>query len=137
MPAHPSRRDALATGAAALSAPAITTDAAADDDTDATQGLSFPGTTLVRKVRDFVDEAAQPYLRNHSLRAFLFGRAAAAQAGRRPGKDYDEEVLFLICALHDMGLTACTPSTPASEGLATSAKPWRPAASPTRPRPRR
>ncbi|MFE0100495.1 HD domain-containing protein [Streptomyces sp. NPDC059009] len=106
MPAHPSRRDAPITGAAALSAPAITTDAAADDDIDAAQGLSFPGTTLARKARGFVDEEAQPYLRNHSLRAFLFGRAAAAQAGRRPGEDYDEEVLFLICALHDMGLTA-------------------------------
>ncbi|GAA2083934.1 hypothetical protein GCM10009801_44740 [Streptomyces albiaxialis] len=109
MPAHPSRRDALITGAAALSATAVTTDAAATDAADAgpdaTGELSFPDTALARKARGFLDEAAQPYLRNHSLRAFLFARAAAAQAGRRPGRDYDEEVLFLVCALHDMGLT--------------------------------
>ncbi|ARX85249.1 MULTISPECIES: HD domain-containing protein [Streptomyces] len=93
MPAHPPHRDALATGTSS------------DADTDPTQDLSFPGTDLSRSALGLVDDAAPPYLRNHSLRAFLFGRAAAAQAGCRPGEDYDEEVLFLICALHDLGLT--------------------------------
>ncbi|GLW11665.1 hypothetical protein Misp01_67930 [Microtetraspora sp. NBRC 13810] len=71
----------------------------------ATQDLSFPGTRLARRAREVVTESQQPCLRNHSLRSFLFGRAAAAQAERRPDEDYDAEVMFLICVLHDMGLT--------------------------------
>ncbi|WP_225727306.1 MULTISPECIES: hypothetical protein [unclassified Nocardia] len=39
------------------------------------------------------------------MRGFLFGRAAAGQQGRLPGRDYDEELMFLICALHDVGLS--------------------------------
>jgi hypothetical protein len=39
------------------------------------------------------------------VRSFLFGRTAAAQAGICAGADYDVELMFLICALHDMGLT--------------------------------
>ncbi|MFF5209132.1 HD domain-containing protein [Streptosporangium sp. NPDC000396] len=67
--------------------------------------LSFPATRVAKAARRLVTDAQKPYLRNHSLRSFLFARAAAAKAGRRPGRDYDAEVVFLICVLHDMGLT--------------------------------
>jgi hypothetical protein len=87
----PSRRAVLAT--------------AATDGNDNDDDLSFPVTALAREARRRVGEAQEPYLLNHSLRSFLFGRAAAAQAGCLPGEDYDEEVMFLICVLHDMGLT--------------------------------
>jgi hypothetical protein len=68
--------------------------------------LSFPPTPTALAAHELITSAQEPYLRNHSLRSFLFARAAAAVSGRRPGHDYDAEVMFLICALHDMGLTA-------------------------------
>jgi hypothetical protein len=67
--------------------------------------LAFPTTRLAKAARKLVTDAQEPYLRNHSLRSFLFAQAIAAQAGRLPGRDYDAEVMFLICVLHDMGLT--------------------------------
>ncbi|MGK8558663.1 HD domain-containing protein [Nocardia gipuzkoensis] len=66
--------------------------------------LSFPTTALAGKVGELITTQLSPLLRNHSVRAFLFGRALAEQQGIRPGADYDEETMYLICALHDIGL---------------------------------
>ena len=63
--------------------------------------LSFPTTRLARRAHRLVTETQEEFLRNHSLRSFLFARAAT----ERPDDDYDSELVFLICALHDMGLT--------------------------------
>jgi hypothetical protein len=95
------RRTMLGAGLAGLAAFATRTPARASGGDD----LSFPATRVARAARQLVTDAQEPYLRNHSLRSFLFGRAVAAQSGRRPGRDYDAEVMFLICVLHDMGLT--------------------------------
>jgi hypothetical protein len=67
--------------------------------------LSFPATQLARRANTLINETQQPFLRYHSLRSFLFARVAARQQGRREGEDYDPELVFLICVLHDMGLT--------------------------------
>lgn len=67
--------------------------------------LSFPATQLAQQAQQLVTDTQQPFLRNHSLRSFLFGRAAATQRGMHAGNDYDAELVFLICALHDTGLT--------------------------------
>lgn len=80
--------------AAGLAASAGAADASPPD-------LSFPATRLARRAQALVTETQQPFLRNHSLRSFLFARAAA----ERQGEDYDTELVFLICVLHDMGLT--------------------------------
>jgi hypothetical protein len=42
-----------------------------------------------------------PYLFNHAARTFLFG-SLIGRARRQP---FDEEVLYLACILHDLGLT--------------------------------
>ncbi|HMD15043.1 MAG TPA: HD domain-containing protein [Terriglobales bacterium] len=42
-----------------------------------------------------------PYLFNHAVRTFLF----ASLTGRALGQKFDEEVLYLACILHDLGLT--------------------------------
>ncbi|MFG1760858.1 HD domain-containing protein [Micromonospora echinofusca] len=97
------------------------TPAAAHDQPDA--DLSFPSTRLAREATRLIEDAQEAYLRNHSLRSFLFAREAAARAGRRPGRDYDEEVVFLICALHDMGLTGHANSTSASRWTARTSPP--------------
>ncbi|MFE9623089.1 HD domain-containing protein [Streptomyces sp. NPDC006527] len=42
---------------------------------------------------------------NHSVRSALFARLRADHQGAKPGHDYDPELLFLACVLHDIGLT--------------------------------
>ncbi|WP_409186762.1 HD domain-containing protein [Amycolatopsis sp. VS8301801F10] len=96
-----SRRTVLGGAAAGAAAIALGAPAASA----APAELSFPATRLARRAQTLVTRAQQPFLRNHSLRSFLFARAAAAQQGKRPNEHYDAELMFLICVLHDMGLT--------------------------------
>lgn len=68
--------------------------------------LEFPRTPLA-KVADELARAAEPdFLYNHSVRSYLFARVAAAARGLTAGADYDDELLFSSCVLHDIGLTA-------------------------------
>ncbi|MBF6327919.1 HD domain-containing protein [Nocardia transvalensis] len=64
----------------------------------------LPDTPLARAAGALIDSELDAPLRNHSLRSFLFARALADSQGLHAGADYDEEVMFLICALHDIGL---------------------------------
>lgn len=66
--------------------------------------LALPSTPLADRASELIAQTLPPFLYNHSVRGFLFGRAAAAQQGLHPGTDYDEEVAYLISALHDIGL---------------------------------
>jgi hypothetical protein len=51
--------------------------------------------------------AAEPdFMYHHSVRSYLFARLAAAARGLTAGEGYDDELLFLSCILHDVGLTA-------------------------------
>ncbi|MEU7141888.1 HD domain-containing protein [Nocardia sp. NPDC046473] len=68
------------------------------------ESLALPSTSLADNASALIDRVLTPALRNHSVRGFLFGRAIADRHGLRPGADYDEEVMYLICALHDLGL---------------------------------
>lgn len=70
-----------------------------------TPNLWLPATPLVRAAYDFAKSAEPPYLFNHSVRSYLFARLAAIRHGRRPDDDFDDELLFLACILHDLGLT--------------------------------
>lgn len=45
------------------------------------------------------------FLANHCIRSYLFGRELAAAKGLRSGVDYDDELVFLACILHDLGIT--------------------------------
>jgi hypothetical protein len=106
MPSPTSRRTVLGAGLAGTAVALTGSPSAAQPAAPARADLSFPSTRLARETRHLVSRTQEAYLRNHSLRSFLFARAAAEQAGRRPGQDYDVELTFLICVLHDMGLTA-------------------------------
>ncbi|CAM4178825.1 HD domain-containing protein [Nocardiopsis rhodophaea] len=63
-----------------------------------------PDTTLTRAAWRFVTDAQELFLANHSARTYLFGRALAEGQGLRAGRDFDDELLFLGCVLHDLGL---------------------------------
>ncbi|MFF2391606.1 MULTISPECIES: HD domain-containing protein [unclassified Nocardia] len=67
--------------------------------------LALPSTPLAIETHRLINEALETSVCHHSVRGFLFGRAHAAEQGLRPGADYDEELMYLICALHDIGLS--------------------------------
>ncbi|AYF77539.1 HD domain-containing protein [Nocardia yunnanensis] len=60
-----------------------------------------PLTPLAVKAGLLLDAVAQPHVRNHSLRSYFFARAVAEQQHLA----CDDELVFLICALHDIGMT--------------------------------
>ena len=68
--------------------------------------LAMPDSPLAREVLDLVHRGLPLAIRNHSLRSFVFARFVADHRGLRPGKDYDPDLLFCACALHDVGLAA-------------------------------
>ncbi|WP_228817516.1 HD domain-containing protein [Nocardia transvalensis] len=70
-----------------------------------TETISLPETPLATAAHRLLTEALPDHLRHHSIRGYLFGLAVARGHGLRPGVDYDDETMFLICALHDIGLS--------------------------------
>lgn len=67
--------------------------------------LPFPRTELATAVVRFAERIEQPAVFNHSMRTYLYGRFVGEQKGMRPGDDYDDELLFAACVLHDAGLS--------------------------------
>jgi hypothetical protein len=68
---------------------------------EAIAGIVIPDTPLVREVTEFVRDAEDDLLFDHSRRVFLFG----ALQGRRLGLDPDLELLYAGAMFHDLGLT--------------------------------
>lgn len=75
-------------------------------DSDDPQLLALPQTPLAFEIIDLVKTAASPALSNHSFRSYLFARLVAQDRGLVAVSDYDPELLFCACALHDIGLTS-------------------------------
>jgi hypothetical protein len=68
------------------------------------QELALPDTKLVREARALVTAVAPPDLWNHSVRAYLLGRAYAGT--KLASLDYDDEGFALAAVFHDLGLCA-------------------------------
>ncbi|BBZ73935.1 metal-dependent phosphohydrolase [Mycobacterium paraseoulense] len=64
-------------------------------------GIQIPDTSLVREATDFIRDAEDDLLFNHSRRVFLFG----ALRGLRRGMQPDLELLYVAAMFHDLGLT--------------------------------
>ena len=45
------------------------------------------------------------FIAHHNVRSYLFARELAAADGLRGDVDYDDELVFLSCILHDLGVT--------------------------------
>ncbi|MBA4860356.1 HD domain-containing protein [Streptomyces sp. PSKA54] len=73
---------------------------------DAYRELPFPGTDMALKTVHYVKGIEEPAIFNHSMRSYLYGRFLGEQQGLQPDGDYDDELLFLGCLLHDAGLSA-------------------------------
>ncbi|WP_101787837.1 HD domain-containing protein [Nonomuraea indica] len=72
---------------------------------DAYGDLPFPWTSLTLKAMRLARSIEHPAVFNHSMRTYLYGRFLGERQGLLPGRDYDDELLFLGCVLHDAGLS--------------------------------
>jgi hypothetical protein len=63
--------------------------------------IAIPDTPLVREVTEFIRDAEDDLLFDHSRRVFLFG----VLQGRRRGLQPDLELLYTGAMFHDLGLT--------------------------------
>ena len=68
---------------------------------DTVAGIEIPDTELVRDVTEYIRDAEDDLLFDHSRRVFLFG----ALHGRRRGLQPDLELLYFGAMFHDLGLT--------------------------------
>jgi hypothetical protein len=64
-------------------------------------GVRLVDSKIATQATELSRTVSPPYLFNHAVRTFLF----ASLAGRALGQKFDEEVLYLACILHDLGLT--------------------------------
>ncbi len=62
--------------------------------------MQHPDTELCLAAMALARDHSPPFLFNHVMRTFAFGRAAGALQGAK----YDQEMLFLGSVLHDLGL---------------------------------
>jgi hypothetical protein len=67
--------------------------------------IDLPDSEIACAAKQFVFDLAPAFVAHHSVRSYLFGRELAAAKGMRPGVDYDDELVFLSCILHDLGVT--------------------------------
>lgn len=63
--------------------------------------VRLPDSELCERAVEHVAALSAPYLLHHGIRSFLFG----SSLGRRDGLQFDTELLFLGCIMHDLGLT--------------------------------
>ncbi|MBB2989695.1 hypothetical protein FHR72_001158 [Mycolicibacterium iranicum] len=72
---------------------------------DDTLTWNLPDTEICSAAWQLAFEVSPDVLVNHCVRSYLFARELAAADGLRAGADYDDELVFLGCLLHDLGLT--------------------------------
>ncbi len=64
-------------------------------------GIPMVDTMIAKAANELALSASPAYLYNHAVRTYLFG----ALIGRAAKLKFDEELLYLACVLHDLGLT--------------------------------
>jgi hypothetical protein len=64
-------------------------------------GVRLVDSEIATRATELSRTVSPPYLFNHAVRTYLF----ASLTGRARGLKFDEEVLYLACILHDLGLT--------------------------------
>lgn len=66
---------------------------------------SLPDSEICTDAIRLAFDVSPVLIANHCVRSFVFAREIAAGQGQRGGVDYDEELVFLACILHDLGVT--------------------------------
>jgi hypothetical protein len=67
----------------------------------AVAGVRLVDSKIAKIATELTRTSSPAYLFNHAVRTFLFG----SLVGRARRQSFDEEVLYLACILHDLGLT--------------------------------
>lgn len=70
-----------------------------------TDFLRLPDDHISRQALQFVQTHETVPVYHHSIRSFIFARLYAAHAGLLTDPGYNEQLLFISCIFHDMGLT--------------------------------
>jgi hypothetical protein len=65
----------------------------------------LPDSDIACAATQLVFNTSPVLVAHHSVRSYLFGRELAAAKGLRRDVDYDDELVFLSCILHDLGVT--------------------------------
>jgi hypothetical protein len=68
---------------------------------DTVAGIRVPDSALARDVTEFIRDAEDDLLYNHSRRVFFFGALQGVRRGLQP----DRELLYAAAMFHDIGLT--------------------------------
>ncbi|MFJ2821975.1 HD domain-containing protein [Streptomyces toxytricini] len=69
------------------------------------EAFDLPRTELAAQALHYAAEVEPEVIFRHSVRSYLFARALADHDGMRAGADFDDELVFLSCVLHDLGLS--------------------------------
>ena len=64
-------------------------------------GVRIVDSKIAKDATELAREVSSPFLFNHAMRTFFFG----ALTGKALQQKYDEELFYLACILHDLGLT--------------------------------
>ncbi|MER7915762.1 MULTISPECIES: HD domain-containing protein [unclassified Streptomyces] len=71
--------------------------------------ISLPGTPLADAVIGLIRSVETPSVFHHSIRSYLFARLLAGRRGLAADRDYDDDLLFAGCAMHDLGVASDGP----------------------------
>ncbi|MEE6163417.1 MULTISPECIES: phosphohydrolase [unclassified Mycolicibacterium] len=66
---------------------------------------NFPDSEISTAALTIMLQTSPEFIANHNQRSYVFARELAAAKGLRAGADYDDELVFLACILHDLGIT--------------------------------
>lgn len=64
---------------------------------------ALPTTPLAVRAAEYVRACETESVANHSFRSYLFAVLLAEHKGLRPTADFDPDLLFFACVLHDLG----------------------------------
>ncbi|MFJ3697279.1 HD domain-containing protein [Streptomyces sp. NPDC090052] len=77
----------------------------------ATDLIALPDTPLTGAVVQLIKPVESPSVFNHSIRTYLFARLVAARLELAAGRDYEDDLLFAACTMHDLGVASDGPHT--------------------------
>jgi hypothetical protein len=72
---------------------------------------TLPTTSLAARTVEYVRACETESVANHSFRSYLFAVLLAEHEGLRPSTDFDPELLFFACVLHDLGTSPLASGT--------------------------
>jgi len=70
---------------------------------------ALPDSPVACRAVDYVRSCESEPIANHSIRSYLFAVLLAEHEGLKAGTDFDTDLLFYACVLHDLGTSPSAP----------------------------